>query len=243
MAAKETSADAQFISVWGRMVRLFHWINVICVLLLATLGLAILNEKAFGVSSDGKILLKTLHVYVGYLFALNLICRLGWAFFGDRNARWKAILPFQKGFFADLRSYLRSYTGGKQEVHVVHNPLSRLMITFLFLILTTQALTGLVLAGTDLYMPPFGGTIAAWVSDGDAENVKQLVPGSKENVNPDSYNEMRAFRKPYVTIHEYVFYVIAMSVFLHIAGVVTAEFKERNGIISAMVTGKKVRRS
>ena len=58
--------------VWDRTTRWFHWINVLCVICLAMLGLAILNEKSFGVSAEGKILLKTLHVYVGYVFAINL---------------------------------------------------------------------------------------------------------------------------------------------------------------------------
>ena len=32
-------------------------------------GVAILNDKALGVDNDGKILLKTVHVYIGYVFA------------------------------------------------------------------------------------------------------------------------------------------------------------------------------
>ncbi len=58
--------------VWDRTTRWFHWINALCVIGLAMLGLAILNEKSFGVSADGKVLLKTLHAYVGYVFVINL---------------------------------------------------------------------------------------------------------------------------------------------------------------------------
>jgi len=43
--------------VWDRTTRIFNWVNALCVLTLALLGLAILNEKSFGVSSDGKVLL------------------------------------------------------------------------------------------------------------------------------------------------------------------------------------------
>lgn len=58
--------------VWDRTTRWFHWINVLGVLGLAVLGLAILNEKIFGASAEGKVVLKTLHTYVGYVFAANL---------------------------------------------------------------------------------------------------------------------------------------------------------------------------
>jgi Ni,Fe-hydrogenase I cytochrome b subunit len=51
--------------VWDANVRWFHWINVICVLGLAAVGVAILNDGALGVSNDGKVLLKTVHVYFG----------------------------------------------------------------------------------------------------------------------------------------------------------------------------------
>ncbi len=46
--------------VWDRTTRWFHWINVLCVLGLAGVGLAILYNKPFGVSTEGKILLKTI---------------------------------------------------------------------------------------------------------------------------------------------------------------------------------------
>jgi len=48
--------------VRDRTTRVFHRVNLFCVLALALLGLAILSEKSFGVSADGKILLKTLDV-------------------------------------------------------------------------------------------------------------------------------------------------------------------------------------
>lgn len=51
--------------------RWFHWINVVCVVALAVLGTAILYTKELGVTDDGKILLKSIHVWFGYVFAAN----------------------------------------------------------------------------------------------------------------------------------------------------------------------------
>ncbi len=48
--------------------------------------------------------------------------------------------------------------------------------------------------------------IAEWVTNGDADKLANLTPGSKDAVDPVAYDEMRSFRKPFITIHEYSFY-------------------------------------
>lgn len=226
--------------VWDRTTRWFHWVNVLCVLALAALGLAILNEKAFGVSAEGKVLLKTLHAYVGYVFATNLVWRFIWGFFGGRYSRWKGVLPVGPGYLDALRLYVRGFVSGNAPSYLGHNPLGRLMVLLLFLLMFTQAITGLVLAGTDLYKPPFGGTIAQWVTGGDPDKLSQLRPGSKDYVDPVAYKEMRNFRKPVITTHLYAFYLLMAAILLHISGVVVTEVREKNGLTSAMLTGEKV---
>lgn len=99
-----------------------------------------------------------------------------------------------------------------------------------------------MLAGTDLYLPPFGHELAEWVtgSGEDHAKIENLKPGSKENVDKAAYAEMRKFRKPYGIVHVYTFYALLVAIMLHIIAVVVTEIRERNGLISAMVTGKKV---
>jgi len=80
-------------AVWDANIRWFHWINLLCVLGLIAVGVVILNAKALSVATEGKILLKTVHVWIGYVFAANLLWRLVWAFIGGQYARWRAILP------------------------------------------------------------------------------------------------------------------------------------------------------
>lgn len=237
--AKQSTAMHAY-TAWDRTTRWFHWINVICVLTLGALGAFILNAGTFGVSADGKILLKTLHVYVGYVFAINLLWRLIWAFVGSSSARWKRLLPFRRGYVAELRNQIRGVRTGEGSQYLGHNPIGRLMVTLLLLLLLTQAVTGIVLAGTDLYKPPFGGTIAEWVTAGDADKLGSLTPGSKEFVDEAAYDEMRRFRKPVVTTHEYAFFLLLIAVVLHVGGVVIAEVREGGGLISAMITGRKV---
>jgi len=113
------------------------------------------------------------------------------------------------------------------------------MVALLFLLLTTQAITGLVLAGTDVYMPPFGSSIKEWVAI-DSSTVNEIKPYSKQGVEESSYKEMRAFRKPIITVHYYAFYILIVAVLMHLLAVVMTEIREKNGLISAMFTGKKV---
>lgn len=225
--------------VWDRSVRIFHWLNVLCMMGLIAIGVVILNNKILGISTDGKVLLKTWHVYFGYVFVINLVWRLIWAFIGSHYARWKNLLPIGSEYKKQLQHFLLARKENRPAYFLGHNPVARIMVIFLFLLLSTQALTGLVLAGTDVYMPPFGNTIAEWVSE-DKSRAHEVKPYSKVNINEDNYKAARAFRKPFITTHYYVFYVLLASIFLHILGVVYSELKERNGLVSAMFTGKKV---
>lgn len=228
--------------VWDRTTRIFHWVNVLCVIALIAVGLIILNAKAFEVGKEGKILLKTVHVYIGYVFCVNLLWRIVWGFAGNRFARWRAVLPIGRDYRRSLGEYLRSLRAGRPQVWLGHNPLARLMVALLFLLLSFQAVTGLTLAGTDLYVGPFGHEIAEWVtrSGEDHSKLEGLKPGSMEQVDPEAYAEMREFRKPFITVHQYSFYVLALAIILHIVAVVVTEIRERSGLVSAMFTGHKM---
>jgi cytochrome b len=226
-------------SVWDANVRAFHWINFACVLGLAAVGVAILNDAALGVSNDGKVLLKTVHVWIGYVFALNLLWRLVWAFVGGVHARWRAILPGGRGFLRDTASYVADVRMGRPRQYLGHNPLGRMAVTLLLLLLLVQAGTGLMLASTDLFFPPFGSRIAAWVAAPGVDPTT-LVPYAPAMYDPDAYAAMRSLREPVVSVHYYGFYVLLAFALLHIVAVVVTELREGGSLLTAMVTGRKI---
>lgn len=228
--------------VWDVATRIFHWVNFLCVLGLIAIGLIILNSKTLGVSGDAKILLKTIHVYIGYVFVLNLVIRLVWGFYGNKFVRWKEVLPYGKEYWTLLISYIKGIVKKSPPEYLGHNPLARLIVSVFFLLLILEGITGLILAGTDLYMPPFGHEVAEWVTGSGEDHAKLegLMPSSKENVDPEAYAQMREFRAPIVTIHLYVFYTLLILILIHIIGVITGELTEKSGLISAMFTGKKL---
>ena len=100
-------------------------------------------------------------------------------------------------------------------------------------------LVGLVLAGTDLFYPPLGAWIAKWIAAPGTEP-STLVPYAKEMYDAAAYESMRAFRKPFATLHVYSFYALCVLGPVHIAAVVITELRAGGTLVSAMLTGRKV---
>lgn len=225
--------------VWDVPTRCFHWINALSVISLCAVGVVILNSDALDISNPAKAALKTVHVYIGYAFVLNLCWRLVWAFFGNRYARWRQMFPGGPGYWRSLRSYVASFVAGDPEHYLGHNPLGRIGVAVLLVLLMTQALTGLVLAGTDIFYPPIGHAIAHAVAAPDADP-SELAPYSPEMYDKAAYERMRAVRKPFAAVHQYSFWTLLAAIILHVAAVVVTEVREGGNIVSAMFTGRKI---
>jgi Ni/Fe-hydrogenase b-type cytochrome subunit len=225
--------------VWDAPTRWFHWINALTVLGLIGSGIVILNDDALGLSASGKVLLKSVHASFGYVMAANLVWRFIWAFFGNRYARWRGILPGGPGYLTALRAYTASFLSGEPEQYIGHNPLARIGVSLLFLLLVIQLATGLVLTGTDLFWPPFGHWFAQWVAAPGIDPAA-VQPGASELIDKTSYQAMRTFRRLFVTVHEFAFYVLAVVIVLHLIAVVLTELHEGGSITSAMFTGRKI---
>ena len=99
--------------------------------------------------------------------------------------------------------------------------------------------TGLILAGTDLFWPPFGGWFAGWVAATGIDPAS-VSPLASDTMDQAAYKAMRAFRLPIVTIHLYAFNALAAVILTHLAAVIVTEIHEGGSITSAMFTGRKI---
>jgi cytochrome b len=225
--------------VWDLPTRLFHWINFTAVISLIFFGLIMLYKKELGITSvEAKIGLKEVHVIIGYIFVLNLGFRLFWGFVGNHYARWRAILP-GKGFLQSVHDYKASLGAGNPQQFLGHNPMGRLAITVMLLLLIIMAATGLIRAGTDIYYPPFGAYVAEFVADPNTDP-DSLIPYDPTGTDAEKVDRLKAFKGPFGTIHLYTAFILMFIIVVHIAAVVYTEVREGGGIISAMFTGKKV---
>jgi len=224
--------------VWDLTTRLFHWLNFLCVLGLMGVGTVILYAGDLAIPNDGKVALKTLHVWIGYVFIINLAWRLLWGFIGGSYARWSAVLPGGKGYVSALKSSVREVLAREPEPHLGHSPLGRIAVTLLLSALLVQGVSGILLAGTDVYMPPFGDYFAEWVAKPD-KDPSLVRPYAPETVNETSYAEMREFRSPVIATHLNTYYVLLALSLIHVLAVVAIEVRKGGNIISAMFTGRK----
>jgi len=225
--------------VWDVPTRIFHWVNFTTVILLIFMGLMMLFKKDLGIASlDAKIVLKTVHVLIGYVFVLNLVVRIAWGFVGNRYARWASMLP-GRGFVSEVKGYLVSIKSGEAKQYLGHNPLGRLAVSTIMAALLVLAVSGLVRAGTDIYYPPFGSFAAGYVA---AEGIDPatLKPYDKTFVDAQKMKELGAFKGPFGEVHVYTAYFLMFLIVLHILAVVRAEITEGGSLVSAMVSGRKV---
>lgn len=223
---------------WDRVVRIFHWVNVVLILGLAAIGTVILNSKALGISNDGKILLKTIHVLIGYAFVTNLLVRLGWAFAGKSSSRWSSFIPVPKDFREAFGRQIPNLFKASGHDYDGHSPLGKISVTLLLLCMSLMAVTGLVLAGTDIYFPPLGHWVAQSIAAPGVDPAS-LVPYRPDLVDKTAYDAMRAWRAPFIEIHELTFYTLLFLVPAHVIGVIIAEISSRRGLVSAMISGRR----
>ena len=122
LAANNCAPHYEEYRAWDVPTRIFHWLNAVLVIALIGTALVIYNGDALGISANGKILLKSVHVTFGYAMAANLLWRFVWAFLGNRYAGRRAILPGGRGYLKSLKAYTASFWSGEPQQYVGDNP-------------------------------------------------------------------------------------------------------------------------
>jgi len=225
--------------VWDLSTRLFHWINFSTIIGLIIFGLIMLYKKELGITSvEAKIGLKEVHVIIGYVFVLNLAFRILWGFIGNHFARWRTTLP-GKGFLQSVRDYKASLGTDQPQQFLGHNPLGRVAVTAMLVLLIVMAVTGLIRASTDIYYPPFGEFVEDYVA-APGVDPDSLIPYDPAGVDAEKLDRLKAFKGPFGDIHLYTAFILMFIIVIHIAAVVFTDVREGGSIISAMFTGRKV---
>lgn len=237
--SKVTRIEIKSYAVWDKPTRLFHWVNVILVLALVLVGGIMMYRSELGITElTGKIGLKTLHVCIGYAFALNLLVRLVWGFVGNKYARFSHIFPNAKTK-SDLMLYKSELAAGKNPQYLGHNPKGKFAVLAIMLLLVTIMLTGLFRAGTDIYYPPLGSAIQSYLAESNVDP-ESLQPYDETGVDVEKAATIKPFKGLAGEVHVYAVYLLLLLILLHIFAVIYTEVKRQPGIISAMFSGKKI---
>ncbi|MFZ0390156.1 MAG: Ni/Fe-hydrogenase, b-type cytochrome subunit, partial [Calditrichia bacterium] len=146
----ETRAEFYEIYVWEWPVRLFHWVNALCVIVLAITGFLIGNP--LGIISAGEAHsqywfgnIRFFHFAFAYIWVFNSIVRLYWGFVGNEYVKYSSIVPFKKQQWREILNVVRMDVLQLREhaYHTIgHNALAGLTYTIGFLAFLFQTITG-----------------------------------------------------------------------------------------------------
>jgi len=156
--------------VWQLPVRLFHWFNALCIVILGGTGYLIGRPVAFQSASEASFgywfgTVRFLHFATAYLLIFNFLFRIYWGFVGNRYATWRNFIPLRRNQWKEIMRVLRvDIMLGKAAPpfeSVGHNSLAGLIYLLLFLVFLAQVATGFALysAMSESWM----GRLFAWV--------------------------------------------------------------------------------
>jgi Ni/Fe-hydrogenase 1 B-type cytochrome subunit len=154
--------------VWQWPVRIFHWVNAICVAGLFVTGLYI--ARPFLVTAGEPVThfamgrFREVHFFFAFIFLVNFMWRIYWFYMGNNYARsgfpfvWRA--RWWKDLSRQVMDYLRFERG---HVHLGHNALGGLAYTIFVIALGwAQIGTGLALY-SESHPDGIVGKVAGWI--------------------------------------------------------------------------------
>jgi Ni/Fe-hydrogenase 1 B-type cytochrome subunit len=137
--------------VWELPVRITHWVNAVCIVVLSFTGFYI-GHPFFSSAEGGWIMgwNRFIHFSFGYLFALSLLTRFIWFLLGNKYSSWRMYKPWftkrgRQSAFKFLRYY--TFTGKEIPYETGHNPLACLAYAFVLGLFAFQILSGFALYG------------------------------------------------------------------------------------------------
>jgi len=208
------------VHVWSGLVRLTHWLNAFCILLLLALGSVLFLRETLAVNEDTISLLITIHVIIGFVFAGSLGVRLAYMFAGPVAAsHWSDVIPHTKKQWRLMKDTLLYYLHGfKGEcpLYFAHNPFAGLAYTGFFVVATCQ-----VLLGTLMYLWGDGAAVAHAHGSLAVEATKHDFPAWL------------------LQLHDAGGIFIALFIVAHLVALFLHDFVEVRGLASSMISGRK----
>ncbi len=204
--------------VWEAPIRLYHWINVVLIVVLLITGFYI--GKPFVAQTGepyanfimGKM--RLWHALAAWFFIANFIFRFYWTFVGNEHAKFK---PWRKGFVADGLDSLKYYLFLKKEhtVHTGHNVIAQLTYFFVMWIGSVfMILSGLALQG-------------------------EIAPGGFQERFFGWIIPLFGMSSPVRMYHHLIAWLFVVFIVAHLYLVIRQELLDDDGTISSIISGYK----
>lgn len=207
--------------VWELPVRVFHWINMLTIILLMITGIYI-GKPFADASIPGDAYYSNLmgwaryiHFFAAFVFSANILIRVYWMFKGNKFAASNPFrILFWKETFETVKFYL--FLKNKKPHYVGHNPLAQLSY-WIF-----QGIGSLILIFTGFFMyfqpepQSFWAKLFAWVP----------VVFGQNSFTIRSWHHLAAW-------------AFMLFIVIHVYMALRDDYLEQNGAISSMFTGYK----
>lgn len=155
--------------VWQLPVRLYHWVNAIVIVALASTGYLIGSPPALQSASEASFgywfgIVRFIHFIAAFTFFFNFLFRIYWGFVGNRFAKWDQFIPFKPSQWKEIFHVLCLdilQICKKPIKSMGHNALAGFTYFLTFLAFLFQAATGFGMysAMSDSWLP----NLFAWI--------------------------------------------------------------------------------
>jgi Ni/Fe-hydrogenase 1 B-type cytochrome subunit len=219
--ATEIPSPAEKVYVYEAPLRLWHWVNALCIVVLCLSGYLIGKPlpSVGGEASESFVFgyVRLVHFSTGQILMLAFLCRFVWAFLGNHHAHQLFLPPlwsirWWREVLHEVRWYLFMERVPKK--YIGHNPLAQLAMFTVFLLPLLNAMA----TGAALYAE--GAGVDSWWYG---------AFGWVFGVYGDSFSVH--------TIHRLTMWVIICFSIVHIYVAVREDIMSRQTLISTMISG------
>jgi Ni/Fe-hydrogenase 1 B-type cytochrome subunit len=221
---EDQTAAGNTVFVYEAPVRIWHWINALCIGILAVTGYLIASPlpSVSGEASDNFLMgyIRFTHFAAAYVFAVAFLARIYWALVGNHHAQQMFKLPITDknwwdGLLLELRWYL--FLVKTPRKYIGHNPLAHLCM---FLGIT---LGGIFMITTGFALYGEGAQEGSW---SHAVFTSWVIPlfGQSQNVH---------------TWHHMVAWMIVWFIIIHVYAALREDIMSRQTMVSAIISGTR----
>lgn len=206
------------IYVWQIPIRLFHWINAICIFILFTTGLYIGNPIV-GVHGEAAVnflmgSIRYWHLVTAMIFTANMLFRLYWFLVGNEYSKltfWYK--SFWRNFHVTLKYYL--FVTKRPPFKIGHNSFAQLFyLFFIWLVGITMIVTGMAMRAGEA---PQG--VLSWIFG-------WVIPTFGGEYNVRILHHLFAWG--------YAFFIIG-----HLYMIIRQDILEKDGTVTSIINGYK----
>lgn len=213
------------IYVFEAPLRLWHWVNALCIVVLSVTGYLIANPLpswGAGEASEHFLMgyLRYVHFATAYVFAVGFVGRIYWAFAGNHHAQQIFVLNVTRPeWWRNMLKQIRWYCflDPKAPKFIGHNPFGQLSAFFgITLPSVVMIATGFALYGEGTGEGSWAHTVFGWV-----------IPllGGSQAVH---------------TWHHVGMWVMIWYVIVHVYSAIREEIMSRQSFVSTMISGYRM---